>query len=149
MYYFLTINFYFFRKYQFRLEEIESFRYRAQDAWRAITKIAVKDARIKEIKTQIFNSEKLKSFFDNHPRDLQVLRHDKQLGTVKKQQHLADVPEYIVPETLKKVAGITTHRKRKLPSSANVDSKSKLIYASKKSNPLLCAQLDYGKKRRK
>lgn len=91
----------------------------------------------------------MKSFFENHPRDLQVLRHDKQLGTIKKQQHLADVPEYIVPDTLKRVAGITTHRKRKLPTSTDVGLKSKRIYASKKSNPLLCAELDYGKKRKK
>lgn len=130
------------------MEEVESFRYRAQDAWRAITKAAVREARIKEIKLQMFNSEKLKSFFDNHPRDLQVLRHDKQLGTVKKQQHLADVPEYIVPETLKRVAGIATRKKRKHSSMAD-NNKSKRIFESKKSNPLLCAELDFGKKRKK
>lgn len=39
---------------------MEPFRYRAKDAWRAITRIAVRDARLKEIKNQIFNSEKLK-----------------------------------------------------------------------------------------
>lgn len=39
---------------------MEAFRYRAKDAWRAVTKIAVREARLKEIKQEIFNCEKLK-----------------------------------------------------------------------------------------
>lgn len=42
------------------MEEVEPFRYRARDAWRAVTKISIREARIKEIKTEMFNSEKLK-----------------------------------------------------------------------------------------
>lgn len=49
-----------FRNYQFKLEKVEAFRYRAQDAWRVITKIAIRDARVKEIKQELFNCEKLK-----------------------------------------------------------------------------------------
>lgn len=39
---------------------MEAFRYRAQDAWRVITKVAIREARIKEIKQEILNCEKLK-----------------------------------------------------------------------------------------
>lgn len=49
-----------FRAYLFKLEEVEAFRYRAKDAWRAVTKIAVREARLKEIKQEIFNCQKLK-----------------------------------------------------------------------------------------
>lgn len=49
-----------FRAYQFKLEEVEGFRYRAKDAWRAVTRIAVREARLKEIKQEIFNCQKLK-----------------------------------------------------------------------------------------
>jgi len=42
------------------LEEVEGFRYRAKDAWRAVTKIAVREARLKEIKFEMLNSKKLK-----------------------------------------------------------------------------------------
>ncbi|KAI4458136.1 rna helicase [Holotrichia oblita] len=101
-----------FQTYQFKLEEVEAFRYRARDAWRAATKIAVREARLKEIKQEIFNCQKLKSFFEDNPNDLQVLRHDKALHTVKIQQHLADVPDYIIPPTLKNLSGITRKRKR-------------------------------------
>ena len=50
----------FFRKYKFSLQEVEGFRYRARDAWRAVTRIAVREARLKEIKQEILNSKKLK-----------------------------------------------------------------------------------------
>lgn len=133
------------KNYQFKLEKVEAFRYRARDAWRAITKVAIRDARVKEIKNEIINCEKLKSFFDSNPRDLQVLRHDKQLGTVKKQAHLADVPDYIVPDELKRLnRSSNKNNKRKRQMS----SKAKAAYQQKQNNPLLCAQIDYAKKRK-
>ena len=100
------------RPYQFRMEELDGFRYRARDAWRAVTKIAIREARLKEIKQEILNSQKLKSYFEDNPRDRQLLRHDKALHTVKQQQHLKNVPEYIVPETLKKMTGMKTRKGR-------------------------------------
>lgn len=39
---------------------MEGFKYRAKDAWRAVTRIAVREARLKEIKQEILNNEKLK-----------------------------------------------------------------------------------------
>lgn len=37
----------------------------------------------------------LQSYFEDNPRDLQVLRHDKSLHTVKSSSHLKDVPDYL------------------------------------------------------
>lgn len=142
------------------MEEVEPFRYRARDAWRAVTKFSIREARIKEIKTEMFNSEKLKvthfnrkkiqsfdhfltllqSFFEENPRDLQALRHDRTLHTVKVQEHLGDVPEYIVPDSLKHVTGITTKRKKSF-----VPKKRK---TEKADNPLMMEGIDYGKQRR-
>ncbi|KAL9704727.1 hypothetical protein quinque_008245 [Culex quinquefasciatus] len=130
------------KSYQFKMEEVEPFRYRARDAWRAVTKISIREARIKEIKTEMFNSEKLKSFFEENPRDLQALRHDRTLHTVKIQEHLGDVPEYIVPDSLKHVTALTTKRKkgyvpRKRPAASD-----------KSNNPLMVEGIDYGKQKR-
>lgn len=133
------------KKHQFKLEEVEPFRYRAQDAWRAITKNAVKEARIKEIKAEMYNSEKLKTFFESNPHDLQVLRHDKPLTVVKVSDHLAEVPDYIVPAALKNMVGIVT-KKRK--HQTNI-SKTKQKYQQKANNPLAVAAIDYAKKRKK
>ncbi|KXJ69641.1 hypothetical protein RP20_CCG026347 [Aedes albopictus] len=129
------------KSYHFKMEEVEPFRYRARDAWRAVTKFSIREARIKEIKTEMFNSEKLKSFFEENPRDLQALRHDRTLHTVKVQEHLGDVPEYIVPDSLKHVTGIATRRKK-----AYVPKKRKSDH--KADNPLMVEGIDYGKQRR-
>lgn len=50
----------YFRPYQFRMEEIEAFRYRSQDAWKAVTRIAVREARLAEIKSEMMQSKKLR-----------------------------------------------------------------------------------------
>lgn len=132
---------------------MESFRYRAKDAWRAITRIAVHEARVREIRMEIFNNEKLKSFFSENTRDLQVLRHDKPLKTVKVQQHLAHIPEYIVPRALKRFA---IDRKTSISSKANDSDKkrskssvSRTIYERKANNPLLCSEIDFGQNKSK
>ena len=101
------------KPYQFKMEELDGFRYRARDAWRSVTKIAVREARLKEIKLELLNSEKLKSYFEDNPRDKELLRHDKALHTVKHQEHMKNVPEYIVPETLKRITGIKSNKRRK------------------------------------
>jgi len=101
------------KPYQFKMEELDGFRYRARDAWRSVTKIAVREARLKEIKMELLNSQKLKSYFEDNPRDKELLRHDKALHTVKHQDHLKNVPEYIVPETLKSMTGMKSNKRRK------------------------------------
>ncbi|XP_065156596.1 LOW QUALITY PROTEIN: probable ATP-dependent RNA helicase DDX56 [Atheta coriaria] len=136
-----------FKTYQFKLDEVEAFKYRAQDAWKAVTRIAVREARLKEIKTEIFNCSKLKTYFNDNPNDLTVLRHDKALHTVRLQQHLTDVPEYIIPPTLKNLAGITTRKnKRTYPVKGDLSSAK---HQMKKSNPLLSMQFDGIKKKKK
>ena len=46
--------------YKFDMKQVEAFRYRMDDALRSVTRSAIKEARIKELKTEIINSEKLK-----------------------------------------------------------------------------------------
>ncbi|KAH8858996.1 putative ATP-dependent RNA helicase DDX56 [Schistosoma japonicum] len=49
-----------FRPYQFRLSEVDGFKYRAADVMRHITRKVVREARLKEIKIELLNSERLK-----------------------------------------------------------------------------------------
>ena len=51
------------REYKFDMKQVEAFRYRMQDALRAVTRAAVKEARVKELKSEIMNSEKLKVIY--------------------------------------------------------------------------------------
>lgn len=135
-----------FKTYQFKLEEVEGFRYRAKDAWKAVTRIAVREARLKEIKQEVLNCEKLKSYFEDNPKDLQSLRQDKALHTVKLQPHLKDVPEYIVPPTLKRLVGIGKKRRkfnRETAQSKPTAARSK--HQARASNPLVSLQLQNSK----
>ncbi|KAJ2234493.1 ATP-dependent DNA/RNA helicase [Coemansia sp. RSA 1286] len=88
--------------YKFDMKQVEGFRYRASDALRTVTRAAIKEARVKEIKQEILNSEKLKAYFEDKPRDLQFLRHDNALQPKRIKPHMKHVPEYMVP----KISGI-------------------------------------------
>ncbi|KAL7846594.1 hypothetical protein SRHO_G00215740 [Serrasalmus rhombeus] len=101
------------KPYGFKKEEIEGFRYRCRDAMRSVTKQAVKEARLKEIKQELLNSEKLKTYFEDNPRDLQLLRHDKDLHPAIIKPHLKNVPDYLIPPTLKNMVNPLTRRKKK------------------------------------
>ena len=55
------------KDYQFDMKQVEAFRYRMEDALRAVTRSAIKEARIKELKAEILNSDKLKVRFYHFP----------------------------------------------------------------------------------
>ncbi|XP_024113491.1 probable ATP-dependent RNA helicase DDX56 [Oryzias melastigma] len=101
------------KPYQFRMEEIEGFRYRCRDAMRAVTKQAVREARLKEIKQELLNSEKLKTYFDDNPRDLELLRHDKDLHPAVVKPHMKNIPDYLIPQTLRGVVNPLSGRRKR------------------------------------
>jgi len=152
-----------FKPYQFRMEEIEAFRYRARDAWRAVTRIAVREARLQEIKIEMMQCRKLKSHFENNPNDLSMLRHDKALHTVRLQSHLKDVPDYIIPPTLRRLAAnrrggrgasaSTSSSSMTNQSSAHkarTNSKKEKTFLKRKDNPLLSYEFEgFNKKAKK
>jgi ATP-dependent RNA helicase DDX56/DBP9 len=57
----------------FNTAELEPFRYRVEDTLRSVTGVAVRELRTAEIKKEILNSEKLKSYFVENPNDLKVV----------------------------------------------------------------------------
>ncbi|PSK39356.1 ATP-dependent RNA helicase DBP9 [Candidozyma pseudohaemuli] len=85
------------KPYQFDMKQVEGFRYRSEDAFRAVTGVAIREARISELKNELINSDKLKRFFEENPQDLASLRHDKELHPSRVQAQLKRVPEYLLP----------------------------------------------------
>ncbi|KAF8661358.1 hypothetical protein AX16_001453 [Volvariella volvacea WC 439] len=85
------------KEYKFDIKQVEAFRYRMEDALRSVTRSAIKEARIKELKTEILNSDKLKAHFEDNPLDLEYLRHDKPLHPTRIQPHMRHVPKYLLP----------------------------------------------------
>lgn len=86
------------KPYAFNDSHLSSFKYRCQDALRSVTRVAIKEARVKELTNEILTSEKLKSHFENNPADLRALRHDKPLHPARVQPHLKHVPKYLLPK---------------------------------------------------
>ncbi|WRT64337.1 ATP-dependent RNA helicase DBP9 [Kwoniella shivajii] len=87
-----------------RKGEIEGFRYRMEDALKAITGKRVAEARREEVRRELLNSEKLKAHFAANPLDLSYLRHDTPLHPARQQTHLKHVPNYLMP----KIAALPT-----------------------------------------
>jgi ATP-dependent RNA helicase DDX56/DBP9 len=104
------------KPYQFDMKQVEGFRYRSEDAFRAVTQVAIREARVKELKNELLTNERLKRHFEENPQDLASLRHDKELHAARVQTHLKRVPEYLLPEgarnTKTKVGFVPFHKNR-------------------------------------
>ncbi|TFY80364.1 hypothetical protein EWM64_g3648 [Hericium alpestre] len=79
------------------MKQVEAFRYRMEDALRSVTRAAIREARVKELKQEILNSDRLKAHFEDNPMDLEYLRHDKPLHPTRVQSHMKHVPKYLLP----------------------------------------------------
>lgn len=84
-------------EWQFDMTKLEGLRYRFTDALRSVTRIAVREARTKELRQALINSEKLKRHFEENPDDLRHLRHDTETHAVRQQPHLKHLPDYLLP----------------------------------------------------
>lgn len=85
------------KPYIYKKSILENFRYRIEDVLRSVTKVAIREARYAEIKEEILNSEKLKTFFEENPKELETLRHDKILQSSRVLTHLKTIPDYLLP----------------------------------------------------
>lgn len=61
--------------YNFNTKQVEAFRYRMNDGLRAVTKVAVREARTRELRQELLKSEKLK-------RQVPVAPRTKRQGSV-------------------------------------------------------------------
>ena len=90
------------KPYSFDMEQVDAFRYRMNDALRAVTHVAIREARTRELRQELIKSEKLKRHFEENPGDLHHLRHDGELRAARIQPHLKHVPDYLLPSNWKK-----------------------------------------------
>ncbi|KAG9258990.1 ATP-dependent RNA helicase dbp9 [Emericellopsis atlantica] len=111
------------KDYNFNKEQVEAFRYRMNDALRAVTKVAVREARTRELRQELLKSEKLKRYFEENPNELSHVRHDGELRTARSQPHLKHVPEYLLPKEGKK--GLTSEEIGFVPMRKKGDRRQK------------------------
>ncbi|MCJ1404538.1 ATP-dependent DNA/RNA helicase, partial [Xylographa trunciseda] len=94
------------KPYHFDMQQVAAFRYRMSDALRAVTRVAIREARTRELRQELLKSEKLKRHFEENPEDLHHLRHDGELRAARVQAHLKHVPDYLMPSNgAKGIAG--------------------------------------------
>lgn len=115
--------------YSFDNKQVEGFRYRLEDGFRAVTQVAVREARIKELKQELLASDKLKRHFEENPQELQSLRHDKELHPARVQQHLKRVPGYLLPDSVKqgkskKIGFVPFHKPKKAHKKGKVQKRN-------------------------
>eukprot|EP00238_Polyblepharides_amylifera_P000348 CAMPEP_0196573334 /NCGR_PEP_ID=MMETSP1081-20130531/3252_1 /TAXON_ID=36882 /ORGANISM="Pyramimonas amylifera, Strain CCMP720" /LENGTH=266 /DNA_ID=CAMNT_0041890997 /DNA_START=26 /DNA_END=826 /DNA_ORIENTATION=- len=87
---------------------VESLRYRAEDIARKVGKGAIKQARVRELRQELLNSERLSARFEDCPRERSVLQHAAPLSTSAPPAHLRHIPAYI-----KEAVGDVSDRSRK------------------------------------
>ena len=114
------------------MSAIEGLRYRVRDAMKGITKHLIQEARRKEIRQEILNSELLKQHFEENPRDAEVLRHDAGLTNSRRvKPHLKHVPDYLVPKGAEAARGKKRKDVSKYVSTSTMKAKRR-----KQNNPL-------------
>ena len=67
---------------------------RGAEAWLRRPGAAVQ-ARAKELRLELLNSQRLRAHFEEHPSDLALLRHDKPLSRTAAPAHLKHLPAYL------------------------------------------------------
>lgn len=134
------------RPYHFDKEQVDRFRYRMNDALRAVTRVAIREARTRELRQELIKSDKLRRHFEENPGELAHLRHDGELRAARMQPHLRHVPDYLMPEGGKKALsadniGFVPMRKRNDRRHASrrpggKKNSNRVFKVGKKSDPL-------------
>ncbi|KAM7520372.1 hypothetical protein LguiB_019334 [Lonicera macranthoides] len=112
---------------------VESLRYRAEDVARSITKLVVREARAQELRNEILNSEKLKAHFQDNPKDLDLLKHDKVLSKKAPASHLRHLAAYMLDPTTQEAIKIIKQRRDAMGKHNNNARRKGLKAKSKKS----------------
>jgi ATP-dependent RNA helicase DDX56/DBP9 len=79
---------------------MDGFAYRSEDVLATLTTRRVKHARLRELRLEALNNERLKAHFDAAPNDIHVLKHEAALGGQQIKRHLRDIQDYMIPEGL-------------------------------------------------
>lgn len=119
----------------FDTHAVEAFRYRVSDKLRSVTKIAVREERLSAIKLELVNSERLRAHWEDNPRELQLIKHDKVLRNAKVSKHLAVVPDYLLPEgvSIESVSGLSD------PAAGGSDANRNKLRRNKHKNAVSAA----------
>ncbi|KAI8020649.1 DEAD-box ATP-dependent RNA helicase 16 [Camellia lanceoleosa] len=111
---------------------VESLRYRAEER----DKNCCERITGPGSESEILNSEKLKAHFQDNPRDLDLLKHDKVLSKKAPAPHLRDVPEYLLDPTTQEASKVIKLARAAMGNTNSGHRKGFKGKFRKNSNPL-------------
>ncbi|XGW11904.1 hypothetical protein V3C99_012961 [Haemonchus contortus] len=102
--------------YEIRINELDSFVLRVKEVLSKCGKTVIKAARMQEIKLEMMRSAKLQSFFANNPREKILMETSTRPTTLAVHSNsIADVPEYMVPKSLRGINYSVSRKKKSKP----------------------------------
>lgn len=108
--------------FTFDFAQIEGFRYRTQDALRAVTKSAIHEARMKDLRRELLTNQRLREHFSARPLDIQAIVGSQTEASLTEGSRTANLlPQSKIKSHLKHVPAYLLESKRTL-SVANAPS---------------------------
>jgi ATP-dependent RNA helicase DDX56/DBP9 len=78
---------------------VDGLRYRVEDVVNGVAKRDIAEARVREVRAELLNSQKLRTHFEDNPAELQALRaHNAPLLNAAIKPQLRYLPSYLLPQ---------------------------------------------------
>ncbi|KAE9416144.1 hypothetical protein Angca_007718, partial [Angiostrongylus cantonensis] len=128
--------------YEIRIKELDSFVLRVKEVLSKCGKSTIKAARIQEIKLEMMRSARLQSFFAKNPREKTLLETSTRPTMVAVHTTaIADVPEYMVPKSLRGISYSVGLKKKAKPGKKRRQklqgkSSNQKVFNRRKNDPL-------------
>ncbi|KAI6245428.1 ATP-dependent RNA helicase dbp9 [Erysiphe necator] len=120
------------KPYKFDMNQVAAFRYRLNDALKAVTTLAIREARTKELRLELIKSDKLRQYFEENPGELYHLRHDTDLRPASVRSHMRHIPNYLLPNGGKNLITASNGNYKGLPIvSKNRIRKARMSHKSR------------------
>ncbi|TKR79870.1 hypothetical protein L596_014027 [Steinernema carpocapsae] len=87
--------------YEVRMADLDAFFLRTREVIGQITRVAIREARLAEIRAEALRSNRLRAYFAANPREKAALENDKRTHRLRTADSVAGVSEYMVPVTLR------------------------------------------------
>jgi len=85
--------------YKYDEKLVDGLRYRVEDVVNGVAKRDIAEARVREVRAELLNSEKLRTHFEDNPAELQALRaHNAPLLNAAIKPQLRYLPSYLLPQ---------------------------------------------------
>ncbi|KAK0403434.1 hypothetical protein QR680_016913 [Steinernema hermaphroditum] len=120
--------------YEVRMADLDAFFLRTREVLGQITRVAIREARLAEIRAEALRSTRLRAYFAANPRERAALENDKRTHRLRTADSVAGVSEYMVPATLRGIDYSQDTMRRSKAEVRKMRQQRKKKQAQKRSN---------------